>query len=177
MDSRSEGKSFQNLAYLLMLCGGFMLAGSWVLYNALNNTPSIPLLLSYVLWGSAGAITIVLSFIFWFVGHNTIMGKISLNKKTEFKRLIILLKDMSKGAPSWYYSKQHIKKFISTDDGIDQLVKIGVINDDGKNSGHSYYITATGIQLISAAESIKTNQIITVLTIILVILGVLGIIF
>jgi len=87
-----------------------------------------------------------------------------------------LLKNMSRGSPSWYYSDEELKKYILTDDGINNLVKMNIINDDGKKSGHPYYITPTGIQLISSWESIKLNRKLSWLTFILIILGILNLI-
>jgi len=173
MDNIEQGKSFQRLATLLLIAGGSMLLGAWTFYNAFQINPDLPKILNHLSWMSVGAIFIILSFFIWYIGHLMIIGKIS-NRKTEKENMMNLLKDMAKGTPSWYYPQEHLKTFISTEDGIKQLVKMNIINDDGKPL--PYYITPIGIQLISAWESERINKKLIWLTIILIIMGIANII-
>jgi hypothetical protein len=177
MDNLETGKSFQKLATLFLIAGGFMLVGAWTFYNAFQNNPDLPKILNHLVWLTIGTIFIILSFFIWFVGHQLIIGKI-LTKNTELENMLMLLKDMAKGSPSWYYPLDHLKKFILTDDGINNLVKMGVISHNlKKNPQKPYSILPKGIQLISAWESVKYNSKLNKLTIILIILGLLNLIF
>ena len=134
---------------------------------------------SLYIFGRINAITSFVSilFVILFVVLLSLLIQSYKKENKEQENMIELLKDMLKGVPSWYYPHEHLKKFILTEDGINQLVKMEIIKNDGKKPNYPYYITPIGMQLISVWESIKLNKKLNWLTAILIILGILNLIF
>lgn len=86
VNQKDVGESFHRLANLIMILAGFMLAGSWILYNKLQTNPDIPGFFNYFSWGLVGVFCVVISLYLWGLGHLIIMGLRKVNLRKNAKR-------------------------------------------------------------------------------------------
>lgn len=166
-DAKDYGESLHRLASLLLIMGGFLLAGSWVLYNQFQIKPDLPTIFNYLVWSGCGVLLTISSGVIWLIGHWIIIGKIKVNVGSEEQfRLKVMLKDMVRGFPSWWYSHDYLRTYISTEEGIDSLIEGDIIRKR-KNKSYPYALSDKGLRLLEVWESEKISKRLLWLTLII----------